>query len=57
METAVVAAIVTGAFSIIVALIQKMAKANQRDHGHVVWLLQRIERKVDRHMGDKDAHL
>ena len=56
METAVIAAIVTGAFSIIVALIQKMAKANYRDHGHVVWLLQRIERKLDKHTGDKNAH-
>jgi hypothetical protein len=49
-------ALIGGAFAVIVALIQRMAKANQRDHGHVVWLLQRIERKVDKHMGDKDAH-
>lgn len=57
MWVPVVVALITGGFTVIVALIQKMAKANRQDHGHVVWLLQRIERKIDRHVGDKDAHL
>jgi hypothetical protein len=57
MWVPIVVALITGGFGVIVALIQKMAKANKQDHGHVVWLLQRIERKIDRHVGDKDAHL
>lgn len=57
MNTSLAVALITGGFTVVVALIQKMAKANKEDHGHVVWLLQRIERKIDRHIGDKDAHL
>jgi hypothetical protein len=49
-------ALIGGAFAVVVALIQKMAKENRRDHGQVVWLLQRIERKLDKHTGDKNAH-
>jgi hypothetical protein len=49
-------ALIGGAFTVLVALIQKMAKENKRDHGQVVWLLQRIERKLDKHVGDKNAH-
>lgn len=57
MATAVLVALITGAFSVTVALIQKLIKTNRNDHAHVVWLLQRIERKLDKHTRDKDAHL
>jgi len=56
MRDGIIIALIGGGFSVIVALIQKMAKANKQDHGHVVWLLQRIERKVDKHVEDSDAH-
>ncbi len=56
MRDGIIIALIGGGFSVIVALIQKMAKANKQDHGHVVWLLQRIERKVDKHVEDLDAH-
>lgn len=50
-------AVIGGVFSIVITLLNKLMKANSRDHAHVVWLLQRIERKLDKHTRDKDAHL
>lgn len=56
METPVVVALITGAFSVIVALLGRLMQTNKRDHGQVVRMLFRIERKLERHMDDKDAH-
>jgi hypothetical protein len=56
MWVPVIVACVTGGFGVVIALIQKMAKANKADHGDVIWLLHRISHKLDKHVGDKDAH-
>lgn len=55
MDTGVLAAIVTGGFSVVVALIGKLLRDNHRDHGLVMWKLRRIERKLDGHIEGHDA--
>ena len=56
---AVQAALITGGFGVIIALIQKHAKENRADHGVVAAKLDhladghaRIESKIDNHIGD-----
>lgn len=49
-------AIVTGTFSVLVALIGKMMRVNRRDHDRVIAYLVRMNRKLDRHLEDKSAH-
>jgi hypothetical protein len=56
MWVPIVVALITGGFTVVVALIQKMAKANKSDHADVIWLLTRISTKLDKHVGDKNAH-
>ena len=56
MWVPVLVAFITGGFGVVIALIQKMAKANKTDHADVIWLLHRISNKLDKHVGDKDAH-
>jgi hypothetical protein len=56
MWVPVLVAFITGGFGVVIALIQKMAKANKADHGDVIWLLTRISHKLDKHVGDKNAH-
>ena len=56
MWVPVLVACITGGFGVIIALIQKMAKANKTDHADVIWLLHRISHKLDKHVGDQNAH-
>lgn len=63
MDTPVVVALITaggavlvGGFSIVVALINRTARANKADHADVSHALGRIEGKIDTHMGDHRAH-
>lgn len=66
MSDAIVVAIITGCFAILVALVQKGRKENTRDHGYVVERLDAlhediqnvdedlsvIEAKIDGHIND-----
>ena len=52
MSEIVSAAIVTGAFSVLVAMIEKMRRENARDHGANAVKLDRIESKIDNHVTD-----
>lgn len=50
MSDQVLAAVVAGGFSVVVALLGKLMRDNHRDHGLVMWKLRRIERKIDGHI-------
>ena len=50
MADSVVVALITGGFTVVVAIIHKLLKENRQDHGVVADSLDRIERKVDRHI-------
>lgn len=52
MSSEVVAAIVTGAFLVLVALIERTRRENNRDHGNNSAKLDRIEDKIDGHIND-----
>ena len=52
MSPEVAAAIVTGAFLVLVALIEKTRRDNNRDHGNNSAKLDRIEDKIDGHIND-----
>ena len=52
MNPEVAAAIVTGAFLVLVALIERTRRENNRDHGQNSEKLDRIEEKLDEHIGD-----
>jgi len=52
MSPEVVAAIVTGCFLVLVALIEKTRRDNNRDHGQNAVKLDRIEDKIDGHIND-----
>jgi hypothetical protein len=54
MGTELVAVVVTGMFSIVVAVIHRGNKRQQKDHGLIGTSLDRIERKLDRHLEDHD---
>ena len=56
MDSPVVVAVITGGFSVVVALIGKLLRNNSRDHYTVIRMLVRISRKLDRHIEDGDAH-
>ena len=49
MDTSIVVAVIGGGFSVLVALIHKLAKENRNDHGRVHQALGRIEQKIDTH--------
>ena len=49
MDTAIVVAVIGGAFSVLVAVIHKSTKENREDHGRVHEALGRIEQKIDHH--------
>lgn len=51
IETLLVA-VVTGAFGVLVALIQRGRKENATDHATVVRTLERVEQKIDTHIND-----
>jgi hypothetical protein len=50
----VVAVLIGGGFSVVVALIHKLIRDNETDHGIVRDSLDRIENKLDRHIEDHD---
>jgi hypothetical protein len=52
MSPEVVAALVTGCFLVLVALIEKTRRDNNRDHGENSVKLDRIEDKIDGHIND-----
>ena len=52
MNPEIVAAIVTGCFLVLVALIEKTRRDNNRDHDRNSQKLDRIEDKLDGHIGD-----
>jgi hypothetical protein len=54
MGAELVAVVVTGMFSIVVAVIHRGNKRQQKDHGLIGTSLDRIERKLDRHLEDHD---
>lgn len=56
MDTPVAVALITGGFSVVVALIGKLMHDNKRDHGLVLWKLRRIEQKIDQHVSDPAKH-
>ena len=50
------ATLTVGGFGIVIALINRSAKTNRKDHADVSNALGRIEGKLDTHMGDHRAH-
>ena len=52
MSPEVAAAIVTGCFLVLVALIERTRRQNNRDHGENSAKLDRIEDKIDGHIND-----
>lgn len=52
MSDLIAAALVTGGFSVMVALIERMRRENARDHGANAGKLDRIESKIDNHVTD-----
>ena len=57
MSTPIIVALVTGAFGIVVALIQSARRENRKDHANVAdalhWIhrdIHRVGEKVDRHI-------
>jgi len=57
MSTPIIVALITGAFSVLVVLIQQSRKENKRDHGQVEQALKQVSKevhqvgkKVDRHI-------
>ena len=57
MSTPIIVALITGAFSVLVVLIQQSRKENKRDHGQVELALRQVSKevhqvgkKVDRHI-------
>ena len=52
MSPEVAAAIVTGSFLVLVALIERTRRENNRDHGKNAEKLDRIEDKIDGHIND-----
>ena len=52
MSPEVAAAIVSGAFLTLVAMIERTRRENNRDHGRNAEKLDRIEDKIDGHIND-----
>lgn len=52
MSPEAAAALITGVFLLLVALIERGRRENARDHGHNAAKLDRIEDKLDQHIGD-----
>lgn len=60
--TAVLVALVTGTFGVLVALVERSRRQNHREHGETAqridWVLRgmgRIEHKIDRHLDDHEG--
>ena len=57
MSTPVIVALITGAFGIVIALIQSARRENKRDHGEVAESLRGLHKEVHR-VGEKvDRHI
>ena len=54
MGSEIVVSLIGGGFAVVVALIHKLIRDNERDHGIVHTSLDRIEQKLDRHIEDHD---
>jgi hypothetical protein len=52
MTEAIVVAVITGGFGVLVAVLQNFRKENRHDHAFVVSSLERIEYKIDDHVRD-----
>lgn len=52
MSEAIIVAVITGGFGLLVALVQKGRKENSTDHQTVVKTLERVEGKIDTHIND-----
>lgn len=52
MTEAVLVALITGGFGVLIAIVQKGRKENATDHATVVRTLERVENKIDEHIGD-----
>jgi hypothetical protein len=50
----VLVSVISGGFLVVVALIHKLIRDNREDHGIVHTSLDRIERKLDRHIEEHD---
>jgi len=50
MDTGLLAVVVTGLFSVVVAFIHRGFKRQHHDHGIIATSLDRIENKIDRHI-------
>jgi hypothetical protein len=54
MDTGLLAVVVTGLFSVVVAFIHRGFKRQHHDHGIIATSLDRIENKIDRHIENHD---
>jgi hypothetical protein len=52
MSEAIIVAVITGGFAVVVAVLQNFRKENRDDHAFVVTSLNRIENKIDDHVRD-----
>ena len=50
MAPQILVAVITGGFTVVVALISKIGRENKKDHGQVHQTLGRIEQKIDGHL-------
>jgi uncharacterized protein (UPF0210 family) len=57
METSIIVAIVTGTFTIIVAMINKFRRENHDDHASVMNELKKVGRQVERVGNKVDRHI
>lgn len=54
MGSEIVVSLIGGGFAVVVALIHKLIRDNETDHGIVRDSLDRIENKLDRHIEDHE---
>jgi hypothetical protein len=54
MDNGILAVLITGLFSVVVAVIHRGNKRQEKDHGIIGRSLDRIERKLDGHIKDHD---
>jgi len=52
MTEAVLVALITGGFGVLIAILQRFRKENANDHATVLHTLERVETKIDTHIGD-----
>ena len=57
MNTAVIVALITGAFSVLVVLIQMSRRENKSDHGQVELALKQVSKEVQQVGKKVDLHI